>query len=172
MATSVTWWALSQSCSVSRPRTVVANSATSCVRPPVSAGMRTQAVTCALCTSSAAARSTITSTVLLLSGAPQNNGVARQESPKQTSLMSVLKWPQSRDPGGGSHAKLTAGSQAPKTTRRRRTTPAIIAHFHPPRVAKAARETYTERGSLHLRSYADRIILVRHSVRGGYSVPR
>jgi hypothetical protein len=56
--------------------------------------------------------------------------------------MSVLKWPQSRDPGGGSHAKLTAGSQAPKTTRRRRTTPAIIAHFHPPRVAKAARETY------------------------------
>src|SRR5450756_1208223 len=115
MATSVTWWALSQSCSVSRPRTVVANSATSCVRPPVSAGMRTQAVTCALCTSSAAARSTITSTVLLLSGAPQNNGVARQESPKQTFWRllagdAVVLWRAREEENRGSDRRACGGA--------------------------------------------------------------
>jgi hypothetical protein len=57
-----TCWTVSQSRSRSSPPTVAGNSAMRSSRSPRSFGTRTHAVTCALCTSSAAGRSTIVST--------------------------------------------------------------------------------------------------------------
>jgi len=135
MATWVTRWGRRQSRSVKRPRTVAGNSATSWARPSLPAGIRTQAVTCALCTSSAAGRSTITSTALLLSGAPKNTSVARQEPPKQTSLMSVLK---GNSPGirGRLPRQTSHGLTGTIENAASADDPSIIAHFHRPRVAR------------------------------------
>ncbi len=129
IATVVTPREASQSRNANRPRTVVLNSRTSCTRWPASPGVRTHAVTCALCTSGAAGRSTTRSSPT--SGIAIINIAARRAQQQQTSLVNVLKATvrhSGKDPAPYvGRASLT---RAPGKDAASQGDPRILAHFH------------------------------------------